>query len=123
MYKDKISDKYFEEIYKNYIEYFKQRKEERRKRELNYKNGKDISLLASTPFIENNNLKSFQEDLRKYDGNDISPSKFNGFIGKASIKKENYKENHLYEVPDFINHWKLREENKSKWIGPSKFSV
>ena len=123
MFKDKISDKYFGEIYKNYIEFFKQRKEERRKRELNYQNGKDISLLASTPFIENNSKKSFQEDLRKYNGNDISPSKFNGFIDKASIKKDNYNENHLYEVPDFINHWKLREENKSKWISPSKFHV
>ena len=50
-------------------------------------------------------------------------TKFNGFIDKASIKKDNYNENHLYEVPDFINHWKLREENKSKWISPSKFHV
>ena len=118
-----ISDKNFEEIYKNYINYFNQRREERRKRELNYKNGKEISLLASSPFIENNNRKSFEENLRNNGGNDISPSKFNGFIDKASIKKENYKENHLYEVPDFINHWKLREENKDKFIGPSKFQV
>ena len=123
MHINKISDKNFAEIYNNYNEYFKHRKEERRKRELNYHNGKDISLLASTPFVENNNKKSFQQKLRKYNGNDISPSKFNGFIDKASIKKDNYNENHLYEVPDFINHWKLREENKSKWICPAKFQV
>ena len=105
------------------MEYFQQRKEERRKRELNYINGKDISLLASTPFIENNNRKSFESHLRQYEGSDVGPSKFNGYIDKASNKRDNYKESHLYEVPDFINHWKLREENKNKWISPAKFHI
>lgn len=118
-----ISDKYFEGIYKNYKEYFNQRKEERRKKELNYINGKDISLLASTPFVENNNIKSFQHHLRKYDGNDVGPAKFNGYIDRASNKIDNYKESHLYEVPDFINHWKLREVNKKKWISPAQFLI
>ena len=118
-----ISDRYFEGIYKNYLDYFRQRKIERRKRELNYQNGKDISLLASSPYIENNNKKSFQDNLRNNGGADIAPSKFNGFIDKASIKKDNYNENHLYLVPDFINHWKLREDNKKKWISPNQFQV
>ena len=118
-----IPDKQFEGIYKKYLEYFQQRKEERRKRELNYINGKDISLLASTPFIENNNRKSFEGHLRQYHGSDVGPSKFNGYIDKASNKRDNYKESHLYEVPDFINHWKLREENKNKWISPAKFHI
>ena len=123
MNNNKISDKYFDGIYKNYIEYFKHRKEERRKRELNYQNGKEISLLASSPYIENINRKSFQENLRKNGGINIGPSKFNGFIEKASIKKENYKENHLYNVPDFVNHWRLREDNKNKWISSAKFQI
>ena len=123
LFKNKISDKYFEEVYKNYREYFKHRKEERRKRELNYQNGKDISLLASTPYVENNSKKSFFENLRSNGGNDIAPSKFNGYIDKASVKKYNYNDNHLYLVPDFINHWKLREDNKKKWICPAKFQV
>ena len=123
MMDNKISNKYFEGIYKNYVEYFKHRKEERRKKELNYQNGKEISLLASTPYIENINRKSFQENLRKNGGINIAPSQFNGYIEKASIKKDNYKENHLYNVPDFINHWKLREENKNKWISSNKFQV
>ena len=123
MMNNKISDKYFEGIYKNYIEYFKHRKEERRKKELNYQNGKEISLLASSPYIENINRKSFQENLRKNGGVNIGPAKFNGFIEKASIKKDNYNEDHLYNVPDFINHWKLREENKNKWISSAKFQV
>lgn len=118
-----ISNKYFEGIYKNYQEYFNQRKEERRKKELNYINGKDISLLASSPFVENSNIKSFQQHLRKYDGNDVGPAKFNGYIDRASNKIDNYKESHLYEVPDFINHWKLREENKKKWISPAQFLI
>ena len=120
---NKLSDKYFENVYKNYLEYFRQRKIERRKRELNYQNGKDISLLASSPYIENNNKKSFQDNLRKSSGTDIAPSKFNGFIDKASIKKDNYNENHLYLVPDFINHWKLREDDKKNWICPNQFQV
>ena len=123
MNNNKISDDYFNGIYKNYVEYFKHRKEERRKRELNYQNGKDISLLASSPYIENINRKSFQENLRKNKGINIAPSKFNGFIEKASFKKDSYKENHLYNVPDFINHWKLREDNKNKWISSAKFQV
>ena len=123
MNNNKISDDYFNGIYKNYVEYFKHRKEERRKRELNYQNGKDISLLASSPYIENINRKSFQENLRKNKGINIAPSKFNGFIEKASVKKDSYKENHLYNVPDFINHWKLREDNKNKWISSAKFQV
>ena len=123
LFKNKISDKYFEEVYKNYREYFKHRKEERRNRELNYQNGKDISLLASTPYVENNSKKSFFENLRSNGGNDIAPSKFNGYIDKASVKKYNYNDNHLYLVPDFINHWKLREDNKKKWICPAKFQV
>ena len=123
LFTNKISDKYFEEVYKNYREYFKHRKEERRKRELNYQNGKDISLLASTPYVENNSKKSFFENLRSNGGNDIAPSKFNGYIDKASVKKYNYNDNHLYLVPDFINHWKLREDNKKKWICPAKFQV
>ena len=120
---NKLSDKYFENVYKNYLEYFRQRKIERRKRVLNYQNGKDISLLASSPYVENNNKKSFQDNLRKSGGSDIAPSKFNGFIDKASIKKDNYNENHLYLVPDFINHWKLREDDKKKWICPNQFKV
>ena len=120
---DKFSNKYFDGIYQKYLEYFHKRKEERRKKELNYQNGKDISLQASSPYIENNMKKSFEGYLRKYNGKNISPSKFNGYIDKASIKMDKYKENHLYMVPDFINHWKLREENKKKWIGPTKFQV
>lgn len=81
-----IADKNFEGIYKNYIEYFKKRKEERRKKELSYVNGKNYSLQASTPYVENDNRNYFVENLRKYKGNDISPSKFNGYIDKASIK-------------------------------------
>ena len=84
--KDNLTDKNFEGIYKNYVEYFKKRKEERRKKELSYVNGKNYSLQASTPYVENDNRNYFVENLRKYKGNDISPSKFNGYIDKASIK-------------------------------------
>lgn len=84
--KDNLNDKNFEGIYKNYVEYFKKRKEERRKKELSYVNGKNYSLQASTPYVENDNRNYFVENLRKYKGNDISPSKFNGYIDKASIK-------------------------------------
>ena len=84
--KDNLIDKNFEGIYKNYVEYFKKRKEERRKKELSYVNGKNYSLQASTPYVENDNRNYFVENLRKYKGNDISPSKFNGYIDKASIK-------------------------------------
>lgn len=124
LYNDSIlSDKNFEVIYKKYLEYFGKRKEERRKRELNYTNGKNISLQASMPFKENNNL--FLGNLRKYKGNDVAPSRFEGFIDKASVKEGNYKDNHLYEVPDFKNHWKLRENNndKNKWISPVQFHI
>ena len=124
LYNDSIlSDNNFEVIYKKYLEYFGKRKEERRKRELNYTNGKNISLQASMPFKENNNL--FLGNLRKYKGNDVAPSRFEGFIDKASVKEGNYKDNHLYEVPDFKNHWKLRENNndKKKWISPVQFHI
>ena len=84
--KDNLTDKNFEGIYKNYVEYFKKRKEERRKKELSYVNGKNYSLQASTPYVENDNRNFFVQNLRKYKGNDISPSKFNGYIDKASIK-------------------------------------
>ena len=84
--KDNLIDKNFEGIYKNYVEYFKNRKEERRRNELSYVNGKNYSLQASTPYVENDNRNYFVENLRKYKGNDISPSKFNGYIDKASIK-------------------------------------
>ena len=84
--KDNLIDKNFEGIYKNYVEYFKKRKEERRRKELSYVNGKNYSLQASTPYVENDNRNYFVENLRKYKGNDISPSKFNGYIDKASIK-------------------------------------
>ena len=84
--KDNLTDKNFEGIYKNYVEYFKKRKEERRKKELSYVNGKNYSLQASSPYVENDNRNYFVENLRKYKGNDISPSKFNGYIDKASIK-------------------------------------
>ena len=84
--KDNLIDKNFEGIYKNYVEYFKKRKEERRRKELSYVNGKNYSLQASTPYVENANRNYFVENLRKYKGNDISPSKFNGYIDKASIK-------------------------------------
>ena len=84
--KDNLIDKNFEGIYKNYVEYFKKRKEERRRKELSYVNGKNYSLQASTPYVENDNRNYFVENLRKYNGNDISPSKFNGYIDKASIK-------------------------------------
>lgn len=83
---ENLIDKNFEGIYRNYIEYFKKRKEERRKRELSYINGKNYSLQASSPYVENDNRNYFVENLRKYKGNDISPSKFNGYIDKASIK-------------------------------------
>ena len=118
-----LANKQYEGLHKRYLEYLKQRKEERRKKELNYVNGKDISLLASTPFIENNNKNSFEDHLRKYKGDDVGPAKFNGYIGRASFKRDNYKESHLYEVPDFANHWKLREDNKNKWISPAKFHI
>ena len=84
--KDNLTDKNFEGIYKNYVEYFKKRKEERRKKELSYVNGKNYSLQASSPYVENDNRNYFVDNLRKYKGNDISPSKFNGYIDKASIK-------------------------------------
>ena len=84
--RDNLVDKNFEGIYKDYIEYFKKRKEERRKKELSYVNGKNYSLQASTPYVENDNRNYFVDNLRKYKGNDISPSKFNGYIDKASIK-------------------------------------
>lgn len=124
LYNDSVlSDKNFEVIYKNYLEYFGKRKEERRKRELNYANGKNISLQASMPFKDTNNL--FLGNLRKYKGNDVAPSRFEGFIDKASVKEGNYKDNHLYEVPDFKNHWKLRENtsDKKKWISPVQFHI
>ena len=124
LYNDSVlSDKNFEVIYKNYLEYFGKRKEERRKRELNYVNGKNISLQASMPFKDTNNL--FLGNLRKYKGNDVAPSRFEGFIDKASVKEGNYKDNHLYEVPDFKNHWKLRENtnDKKKWISPVQFHI
>ena len=124
IFKDNLSDQQFAEIYKKYVEYFKQRKEERKKRELSYKNGKNISLQASIPYIENKNY--FVGNLRKYNENEeISPSKFEGYIGKASAREDNYNDSHLYEVPDFINHWKLREDinNKEKWVSSCEFKV
>ena len=84
--KDDIIDKNFEGIYKNYLEYFKKRKEKRRQKELSYVNGKNYSLQASSPYVENDNRNYFIESLRKYKGEDISPSKFNIYIDKASIK-------------------------------------
>ena len=122
---ESIPDKSFEIIYKNYLEYFNQRKEERRRRELNYTNGKNITLLASTPYVEDK--KGFQRSLRKIEGEDIAPARFKNYIDKASVKEGNYRENHLYEVPDFNNHWQLREEtnknNSKKWISPARFQV
>ena len=83
--KENTVDKYFEGIYGNYIEYFKKRKEERRKKELSYIKGKNYSLQASTPYVENDNRNIFFDSLRKYKGNNISPARFNGYIDKASI--------------------------------------
>ena len=125
IFKNNITDESFKEIYKNYLEYFKQRKEERRKRELNYSNGKNISLRASTPYVEDK--KGFQGSLRKTEGEDVVPARFENYIDKASVREGNYKEYHLYNVPDFINHWQLREDtNKNdskKWISPSRFQI
>ena len=125
LFKESIPDKSFEVIYKNYLEYFKQRKEERRKKELNYKNGKNISLLASTPYFEDK--KGFQGNLRNIGGDNIAPARFENYIDKASVREGNYKDNHLYEVLDFLNHWQLREDtnknNSKKWISPAKFQI
>jgi len=82
--KDSISDKNFVGIYKNYLKYFEKRREERRKKELSYVNGKNYSLQASTPYVDYDNRNYFQESLRKYEGKKISPADFNGYI-KASI--------------------------------------
>ena len=82
--KDNPTYKNFEGIYRDYLEYFKNRKEERRKKELSYINGKNYSLQASTPYVENDNRNFFVENLRKYKGKFISPNRFNGFIDKAS---------------------------------------
>jgi len=82
--KDSISDKNFVGIYKNYLKYFEKRREERRKKELCYVNGKNYSLQASTPYVDYDNRNYFQESLRKYEGKKISPADFNGYI-KASI--------------------------------------
>ena len=84
--KRKKLDKYFEGIYKHYIDYFKKRKEERRKKELSYIHRINYSLQASSPYVENDNRNYFVESLRKYEGKNISPSQFNGYIDKASIK-------------------------------------
>ena len=84
--KDTVVDKNFDGMYKNYIAYFKKRKEERRKKELSFVNGKNYSMQASSPYVENDNRNFFRENLRKYKGNNISPSDFNGYIDKASIK-------------------------------------
>lgn len=117
-----MKDKNYEGIYNDYLEYFKKRKEERRLRELNYSNGKDISMLASTPYVER---KRFQNQLREYkNGKNISPIKFYGYIDKATAnQKEKYEKQYLYEVPDFQKHWNLREDNKKKWISPLKFGL
>ena len=82
--KDSDSDKNFVGIYKNYLKYFEKRREERRKKELSYVNGKNYSLQASTPYVDYDNRNYFQESLRKYEGKKISPADFNGYI-KASI--------------------------------------
>lgn len=82
--KDSVSDKNFVGIYKNYLKYFEKRREERRKKELSYVNGKNYSLQASTPYVDYDNRNYFQESLRKYEGKKISPADFNGYI-KASI--------------------------------------
>ena len=82
--KDSVSDKNFAGIYKNYLKYFEKRREERRKKELSYVNGKNYSLQASTPYVDYDNRNYFQESLRKYEGKKISPADFNGYI-KASI--------------------------------------
>jgi hypothetical protein len=82
--KDSISDKNFVGIYKNYLKYFEKRREERRKKELSYVNGKNYSLQASSPYVDYDNRNYFQESLRKYEGKKISPADFNGYI-KASI--------------------------------------
>ena len=82
--KDSVSDKNFVGIYRNYLKYFEKRREERRKKELSYVNGKNYSLQASTPYVDYDNRNYFQESLRKYEGKKISPADFNGYI-KASI--------------------------------------
>ena len=82
--KDSVSDKNFVGIYKNYLKYFEKRREERRKKELSYVNGKNYSLQASTPYVDYDNRNYFQESLRKYEKKKISPADFNGYI-KASI--------------------------------------
>ena len=82
--KDSVSDKNFVGIYKNYLKYFEKRREERRKKELSYVNGKNYSLQASSPYVDYDNRNYFQESLRKYEGKKISPADFNGYI-KASI--------------------------------------
>ena len=85
--KDNWFEKNFEGIYKDYLEYFKKKKEQRRKKELSYVNGNNYSLQASSPYVENDNRNYFRDNLRKYKGDDISPSKFNGYFDKASFKK------------------------------------
>ena len=82
----KTPDKYFQGIYKHYIDYFRKRKEERKKKELSYIHRVNYSLQASSPYVENDNRNYFVESLRKYAGKNISPSQFNGYIDKASIK-------------------------------------
>ena len=84
--KSSALDKSFEGIYKSYQAYFRKRKEERRKRELNYVKGSNASMQSCNPYVENDNRNLFQESLRKYKGNNISPSDFMGYIDKASIK-------------------------------------
>ena len=86
MTKDGIPDTNFDGVYKKYIAYFKKRKEERRKKELSYVNGKNYSLQASSPYVDFDNRNFFVKNLRKYEGKNISPSDFNGYIDKASIK-------------------------------------
>ena len=82
--KSNALDKSFEGIYKRYQAFYRKRKEERRKRELSYVKGKNYSLQACSPYVENDNRNYFQESLRKYKGNNISPSDFFGYIDKAS---------------------------------------
>ena len=115
-------------IYENFkerSERFDKRENERKKKVI-----KDImhsrqkgTILASSPYIETKKL--FQNRLRENNGKFISPARFNGFIGKASIEKDkNFQKNEfLFEPCDFENHWVLRKDDRKKWISPAKFFV
>ena len=115
-------------IYENFkerSEKFDKREKERKKKVLKdiMRSKKTGSILANSPYIDTKNF--FKNCLRESKGKFISPARFNGFIGKASIEKDKnfHKNEFLFGPCDFENHWELRKDDRKKWVSPAKFFV